>query len=286
VAQPISITAFSTALFSTWVFVEQFGLLFDCGDGATSTLLQKSRKVRHAFISHADRDHLTGLLQFNQLNGREGLSIYYPQDAGSFPAMADFTSKFDPHIAGTSWIPISNHETIAIKNDLQVVAMANRHVTRAPELTKSLSFVVQRSKKKLKPKFADLQGQEIASLRKELSDDQLFEMIKDVELIYSGDTPVETDGRYSNARILIHEATFLDREELGPERVDRNYHSSLDAVMEMVADSNIENLILSHFSSRYSDAQIDDAVAREKERCGIDIPVFVIYPGRVSQFEI
>jgi len=283
-AQTISITAFSTALFSTWVFIEQYALLFDCGDGVTSTLLQKSRKVRHAFISHADRDHLTGLLQFNQLNGRKGLSIFYPKDCGSFPAIADFSATFDPHIAGTSWLPVSTGDSINVRNDLQVVAMANGHV--ASNATKSLSFIVQRLRKKLRPEFATLAGPEIAKLRKQITDEQLFEIIEDKELIYSGDTPVETDGRYSNARVLIHESTFLNREELHTGRTDRNRHSSLDAVMEVVADSNIQNLILSHFSSRYSDEQIDAAVALQKKRCGINIPVFVIYPGQVLQIDV
>lgn len=68
----LTITAYSTALFSTWYFIEEWGVLFDAGDGMISALLQKSRKVDNVFISHADRDHLTGLLQFNQLNARPG----------------------------------------------------------------------------------------------------------------------------------------------------------------------------------------------------------------------
>lgn len=99
----LTITGYSTALFSTWYFVRDYGILFDCGDGASTALMQKSRRVKHVFVSHADRDHLAGLLQFNQLNGRDGLTIYYPKDCGSFPAMADFTAKFDPHMAGTRW---------------------------------------------------------------------------------------------------------------------------------------------------------------------------------------
>ena len=57
----LTITGYSTALFSTWYFVEEWGVLFDAGDGLISALLQKSRKIDHVFISHADRDHLTGL---------------------------------------------------------------------------------------------------------------------------------------------------------------------------------------------------------------------------------
>lgn len=100
----LNISGYSTALFSTWYFIEELGLLLDAGDGLTATLLQKARKVEHVFISHADRDHLTGLLQFNQLNAREGFpKIYYPFHCGSFPALEEFTKRFDPHVKGTVW---------------------------------------------------------------------------------------------------------------------------------------------------------------------------------------
>ena len=92
-SRQLTITGYSTALFSTWYFVSEFGILFDCGDGASSGLLQKSRKVKHVFISHADRDHLAGLLQFNQLNARPELKIYFPKDSGSFPALGRIQRK-------------------------------------------------------------------------------------------------------------------------------------------------------------------------------------------------
>jgi ribonuclease BN (tRNA processing enzyme) len=91
-----NISAYSTALFSTWIFIEELGLLFDAGDGLSASLLQKSRKIKQVFISHADRDHLTGLIQFNQLNAREGYpKIHYPSDSGSFPALMTFLHKFE-----------------------------------------------------------------------------------------------------------------------------------------------------------------------------------------------
>ncbi len=37
----LTITGYSTALFSTWYFIEELGILFDVGDGITSILLQK-----------------------------------------------------------------------------------------------------------------------------------------------------------------------------------------------------------------------------------------------------
>ena len=112
----LTITAFSTALFSTWYFIDELGILFDAGDGVSAHLLQKARKVKHAFISHADRDHISGLIQFNQLNARDGFpKIYYPKDSGSFPALADFAAKFDPHVSGSEWHPIGFDESIFLQ---------------------------------------------------------------------------------------------------------------------------------------------------------------------------
>ncbi|MBS1605964.1 MAG: RNAse Z, partial [Bacteroidetes bacterium] len=49
----LTITGYSTALFSTWYFIEEWGILFDAGEGLISSLLQKSRKIDQVFISHA-----------------------------------------------------------------------------------------------------------------------------------------------------------------------------------------------------------------------------------------
>ena len=118
-ATNLHLTAYSTALFSTWIFVEELGLLFDAGDGVSAGLLQKSRKIKQVFVSHADRDHVMGLFQLNQLNARDGLPIiYYPRDSGSFPAVENFTKLFDPHVKGTLWKGIAAGEEISIRKDL------------------------------------------------------------------------------------------------------------------------------------------------------------------------
>lgn len=278
-----SITGFSTALFATWYFVESYKVLFDCGDGVCAGLLQKARKIKHVFISHADRDHITGLLQFQQLNGRPGLSIHYPRDSGSFPALADFTAKFDPHMSGTKWQPRVADDEVQVRDNLVVRAIENSHVPTDGKQIKSLSYAVQAISRKLKPEFTRHTGNEIASIRKTLGADAITDESRSTELIYSGDTPVESDGRYNGAKVLIHEATFLTCDEIEPDNPKRNKHSSLDAVMEMVKDSEIETLILGHFSSRYSNEQIDDAIKREIARCGIKIPVKRIYRGAIAR---
>ena len=282
-SRQLTITGYSTALFSTWYFVSEFGILFDCGDGASSGLLQKSRKVKHVFISHADRDHLAGLLQFNQLNARPELKIYFPKDCGSFPALAEFSAKFDPQVSGIQWVPIEAGAEISIRSDLIVRAVENRHVPTDGTITKSLSYFVETVSRKLKPEFAELSGAEIATARKQHGNSHITDQSRATKLVYSGDTPIETDGRYNDAETLIHEATFLTESEIDPDNPRRNKHSSLDQVMAIVAGSNIQQLILGHFSSRYSDEQISEAVAERIAHHGIKIPVHIVYPSTIAR---
>ncbi|HRG89436.1 MAG TPA: MBL fold metallo-hydrolase [Chitinophagales bacterium] len=219
----LTITGYSTALFATWYFIDELALLFDCGDGVTAGLMQKARKVNHVFVSHADRDHLTGLVQFNQLNARPGAPvIHYPADSGSFPALAQFTSKFDPHVTGTIWAPVKSGDHVHIKDDYYVECIRNNHVNAAAGVNKSLSYIVYQLKAKLKPEYAGLSGAEIKTLIDKTGKAQLTEQHRTNILAYSGDTPVHDIERWNNCKILIHEATFLDTEEQGKNNRERN----------------------------------------------------------------
>lgn len=276
----LTITGYSTALFSTWYFVEELGLLLDAGDGLMSALLQKSRKINHVFISHADRDHLTGLLQFNQLNAREGYPvIHYPKDCRSFPFMQEFFGRFDPYAVGTQWRPVTADEEIRVKDDIVVVPVRNGHVPAPPEVMRSLGFKVYQTKRKLRPELAHLSGEEIRKIGIEKGKEATTVEVRTNILSYSGDTPVDDLHKWDDTKILIHEATFLEREEEIKIHAHKNKHSRLDEVIEMVSGSNIEKLILGHFSSRYNAEQIDTAIRQLCERYALNIPVYRILPG-------
>jgi len=279
-----TISGYSTALFSTWYFIEELGLLFDCGDGLTAALLQKSRKIENVFISHADRDHLTGLLQFNQLNARQGLPvIHFPKDSGSFPAMRDFSIKFDPHAMGTIWKPIIAKEKIWIKKDVYVEAVKNNHVQTTENSYKSLGYKVVQVKSKLKPEYVNLPGSEIKKIIEALGKDATHVKIETVLLSYSGDTPCENFEHWNHSKILIHEATFLGLEEDKNIQKHGDKHSNLEDVIKSVAAINIGRLILGHFSSRYSNEKIDTSIVALCEKYRIQIPVYRLLPGQVAK---
>jgi ribonuclease Z len=279
----LTISGYSTALFSTWYFIEELGLLFDCGDGLTSSLLQKSRKIENVFISHADRDHLTGLLQFNQLNARQGLPIiHYPKDCGSFNALKNFSEKFDPHVENTIWKPIMDRDKIWIKKDIYVEAIKNSHVETHEGLYKSLGYKVVSVKSKLKPEYVLLPANQIKETIETLGKEATHVSIETILLSYSGDTPCENFEHWNNSKTLIHEATFLGGEEDKNIQTHGNKHSNLEDVIKSVSEINIDRLILGHFSSRYSNEQIDSRIIFLCEKYDIQIPVYRVLPGQVT----
>lgn len=280
----LNITGYSTALYSTWYFVEELGLLFDAGDGVSATLLGKSGKIKQVFISHADRDHLTGLLQFNQLNARGGRPvIHYPKSSGSFPAIKDFTGKFDPHVKAAKWVPIAEDECIKIKDRIYVTSIKNGHIVVEDDQVKSLSFKVLSRTQKLKEEYKTSTPEEIKNLSIKYGRDFITNTEEACILGYSGDTPVEDLTRWDNCKTLIHEATFLNHED--GKKNHANKHSNLEEVLEMVSEINVGQLILGHFSSRYSPEQIDSSIKKIAKELKIQIPIYRVLPGQ-SVFDI
>jgi len=278
------ISAYSTALFSTWINVEELGLLVDAGDGLTAGLLQKAGKIKHVFITHPDRDHLNGLPQFIQLNSREGFPrIFYPKDSGSFPAMESFLNKFDPHTGGSSWTGIEDGTSIEIKKNFIVKALRNEHIHCPVGINKSLSYKVYEVKNKLKSEFLALSSDEIKAIVQEKGRAHITERLETNLISFSGDTPVDDYSKWDKSEVLIHECTFLQTEADAQFEAKGNKHSRLDEVLKMVKEISVQKLVLNHFSSRYSKEEIDSTVRKYLKELGIQIPVYLIYPGEIKR---
>jgi len=276
----LTISGYSTALFSTWYFVEELGILFDAGDGLIANLLQKSRKIKYVFLSHADRDHLTGLLQLNQLNARPGYpKMYYPKDARSIHSLELFSKDFDDQVQGTEWIALSEGQEVEIKKDVSVTSIKNHHVASPDSIVKSTGYLVQQRKYKLKQEYLGCNAAEIIGIRERFGDDHLTDELRINIIGYSGDTPVENFSIWNNTEILIHEATFLNRAEISDNDTRRNKHSVLEDVLLAASSANIKKLVIGHISSRYKPDQIDECIIKNCRRYNISFPVFRLLPG-------
>lgn len=285
----LTISGFSTALYATWFFVDDLALLLDCGDGASAGLLQKSRKVRTIAISHSDRDHLNGLPQFLQLNAREkGLPVVlYPRDCGSFGNLRDFLHEFDRRglkaSEGNRWEGMASAATWPLGKAKAVLeALPNRHIECEPGLIKSLSYRIFADHHRLRPEFAGRGEAEIAAARKRYGDSAVMISDRDTLLTYSADSPIESPDFWGKTRILIHESTFLHKEDAVSHNQEMR-HSALNQVLPMACEVVSEALILSHFSTRYSNRRILSEIRRECRRLRPRFPVFAVLPGTIHR---
>lgn len=279
----LTINAYSTALYATWINVEELNLLVDAGDGLSAGLLQKTGKVKHIFITHADRDHINGLLQFLQLHSREGHpQIYYPKDSNSFKALANFQQKFDSFATGSVWTGIKDGSEIAIKKTIEVHAMRNEHYPFPQGVHKTLSYKAFEIKHKLKQELLPLDGKEIKEIADTYGKDRITDKILTPIISFSGDTPVDDYSKWDHSNILIHEATFIKEEDDPKADYRANKHSRLDEVLKMVSEIEVNTLILNHFSIRYTHGEIIEAIRKMCKEYKVQIPVYAILPGEVK----
>jgi ribonuclease Z len=280
----LTITGHSTAFFSTWYLIEELGILFDAGDGVVSNLLNKVHKINHVFVSHAHRDHLSGLQQTVQMGALVNApTVYFPKDSESFVHLGNFASQFDAHAALVKWQPLGEGEQVMLREDLLVQAHRNEHVVAPADITRSLGFKVIQRRRKLKPEFAHLAQNDLRDLILEKGRDHTTEWVHKTLLGFSGDTPIGDLGLWSGTEVLIHECTFLGGlEDEGLEKKPYHEHSTLPEVLEMACTSAPEKLILGHFSSRYSGELIRERVTVLCTERKVPCPVWLMLPGVVE----
>jgi len=224
-------------------------------------------------------DHLTGLLQLLQLNAPRGVTVYYPADSGSFPALAEFQRQFDPHVEAVQWVGVRPGDHVVIGKNMSVRVESNQHVPAPSGQCKSVGYTILETRRKLKPEYVGLSGTEIRDLGPEAT-----VPIEIIKIAYSGDSPVDDMTRYEGAEVLIHEATFLSADQLD-EHGQRNRHSSLDLLMPLASQLSLGALVLSHFSARSDAEQIDAAIVEWCEKCQPRFPVFRVLPG-LAHFDL
>ena len=275
----LTITGYSTALFSTWIFLEEMRLLFDAGDGVMSGLMHKSGKIRHVAMSHADRDHVYGLMQVNHHCAHRGLeALFYPAEAGFFKGMRDACYRFDREtVDAYPWIAAMPGDEFDLTPDLALRVVESSHI---PTPGKSVGYVVLRRFRKLKQEVIGLAQEEFERIGREKGSDYLTEPRTEPLIGFSGDTGVMHSNQWRGCKVLIHEATFIGEEEMELER-EGYQHSLLHDVMEMAQQAEIQHLLLIHFSSRYKMPEIEAAIREHATKLNLTMSISVLPPGRI-----
>jgi ribonuclease Z len=127
---------------------------------------------------------------------------------------------------------------------------------RAVHVAPCQGYGLWRRKEKLLPHLRGLPSDEVG--RRRLAGERVTAVIDTPEIAFCGDTTIDVVEREEvvrTARVLILEVTFLD-DRVSVELAREKGHVHLDEVVERAGLFQNEALVLTHFSSRYTAAEI------------------------------
>lgn len=252
-------------------------LLFDCGEGTQKQLMVSGisfMKISKIFITHWHADHFAGLIPLIQTMSLEKrkkeLKIFAPEAekfVSNILALGYFGVRFP--ITAVD-IPFSGDEATKADEtqDYEVLSIPAWHTVPSVgfcfkekdrwsiDLDKLKSLGVRRGYwlKKLKR-----DGRAVCK-GKEVKIEQVANLKPGLRVVYSGDTkPCENVLKLSEgADLLIHDATFLEEEE-----VDGKGHADVKGAAEIARKAGVKQLVLTHISRRYTSAKEIEEKAKE-----------------------
>ncbi len=251
-----TIDGYSRAAVQTYWRIDEMHLGFDLGGHPWDFM-----GVPNWFISHTHLDHIAALPVYiarRRMMKMDPPTIYLPEVA--LPAVEQMLRTFvklDRGRLPCQLVGVVDGEEFEISRELVVSAHKTTHTIP------SFGYVVWERRKKLKPEFQGMTGDQIRDIR--LSGTEVSAEIRVPKIGYTGDTSppgLDNNPIFYQVQVLISELTFVTPEHRS-EKIHKNGHMHLDDYVQRKDDFKNEVLILGHLSTRYHDNQIMDHVQRK-----------------------
>ena len=199
-------------------------MMIDCGEGSYLRWQKagyKWKSLKYILITHMHPDHTAGLIPL--LFYRKLFKIKLTLTFIGPPNLEAFIADSFLHLGinnnqDLKWIDISNNHTLNLQNEIDITTAEMKH--KIP----CWGYKVSDGLKKI---------------------------------VFITDTLPNSNAvnLAENADVLIHEATFSHRMR---ERAVDHFHSTEIQAMEIADKSNVQRLILTHFSPQLSDQDIQE----------------------------
>lgn len=278
-----NLRGFSKAMYSTWIFYRPAHVLFDAGEGVATSLGNFVYAVENVFLSHGHYDHIGGITGF--VLARAGamgektkpLDIYYPKGDGLIEMARKYVRDIARHVQfPLTWHPITPGTVIPLaagNGTWSIRAFPTRHVRGMT----TLGYVLEESRRRLKPELQGTAGPELAALRRERGADAITQEYQQPLLAYSGDAmPLDPD-HVRGSTVLMHDATFLD----GADR-EIQTHATVHEALEVCRDAEAGTACLYHVSTRYRRRDIEQGIRDAAAAVGINCPVHLLHLNRLD----
>ncbi len=212
------------------------------------------------FVSHTHLDHIAAIAVYiarRRMMKMDPPTIYLPEECvdGVQQVLRAF-SRLDRGRLPCSLKPLKAGDEIELSRELLVTAVATDHSVP------SLGYIVWERRKKLKPEYQDLTGEQIRDIR--LGGTEVSEETRLPRLGYLGDsTPRGLDNNpdFYNTEVLITELTFVAPDHR-PEMIRKLGHIHLDHLVERQQLFNNKLIIAGHLSTRYHPKQVERIVRK------------------------
>jgi ribonuclease Z len=239
----LTIEGYSRAAVQTYWRVPEMKLGFDLGGQPWSFMATPTW-----FVSHVHLDHVAALpvlVARRRMMKMEPPTIYLPADAvEGVELLLRAVQRLDRGRMPAKLVGLVPGDEVELSRELVVRAFATKHTLP------SLGFLVFERRKKLKPEYQSLAGDQIRDLR--LSGVEVSAEIRLPKVCYLGDTApmgLEAIGEIYHAQILILEMTFVAPNER-PSLIHKFGHTHLDDLLDRAERFENEVIIASHFSTR------------------------------------
>jgi len=255
VHQGYTIEGYSRAAVQSYWRIPELKLGFDMGGTPWSFM-----GTQTYFITHAHLDHMAALPAYvarRRMMKMEPPKIFVPEEVHeATDRMLKAWQRLDRGRMVCELVPAKTGVEYELSREHVVTAFPTKHTVP------SLGYIVWERRRKLKPEYQGLTGDEIRDIRK--SGIEVSGEVRIPLVCYCGDTApagLDADPAIYEAKILITELTFF-RPEHRKEKIHKFGHTHLDDILERAELFKNELVILGHFSTRYMDNQIRKAVEK------------------------
>ena len=258
-----TISGFSISGLSTYIQIPELDFCIDMGECPLSAI-----PLDHVFLTHAHGDHARCLMRHHSLRKMMGVerdSVYYmPENISEnakewIKAEAFFEGVAEAKFRYPEIEPVKagNRQFLRYRKEIALEPFEVKH--SIPAMGGTLFFY----KKKLKDEFLGKSANEIIELRK--NGVEITREVYEPLVSFMGDCLGESlldNSHVFQSKVLITECTFLDdgEEAMSKKKGHSHLKDIVNALNELGDEIKCEKIILSHFSMKYSDRHIREAL--------------------------